>query len=189
MENLTSQTVYLFLSGPALWFSMTVFLGGLMLRLAHLGWLSRKKDLVVYNHACFSWGLKSILFWLVPWGTVSLRTQPFFAGAVFLFHFCLLAVPIFLYAHNVLWDEAFGVSLWSMPDVWADGLTLVFLAATLFLVARRMVRPEVRILTSTWDYTLIALTALPFLTGFLAYHQIGTYELMLPLHIGLAEIL
>jgi hypothetical protein len=37
---------------------------------------------------------------------------------------------------------------WSMPDAWADGLTLVFLAATLFVVVRRIVRPEVRILTS-----------------------------------------
>lgn len=189
MENLTSRTIYLFLSGPALWFSMTVFLGGLILRLGHLYWLSRRKDPVVYNHASFSWGLKSILFWLVPWGSVSMRTQPVFTGVVFLFHLCLLAVPIFLDAHNVLWDEAFGVSLWSMPDAWADGLTLFFLASTLFMVVRRMVRPEVRILTSAWDYTLIALTALPFLTGFLAYHQIGSYELMLPLHIGLAELL
>jgi nitrate reductase gamma subunit len=189
MENLTPHAIYRFLSGPALWVSMTVFIGGLALRLGYLYRLSRKKDPVIYNHASLRWGLKSILFWLVPWATVSMRSQPVFAGVVFVFHFCLLAVPLFLHAHNVLWDEAFRFSLWSMPDAWADGLTLVFLAATLFMVVRRIVRPEVRILTSAWDYTLMALTALPFLTGFLAYHQIGTYELMLPLHIGLAEIL
>jgi nitrate reductase gamma subunit len=189
MEYFTPHAIYRFLYGPALWFSMSVFLGGLALRLGYLYRLSRRKDPVIYNHASFRWGLKSILFWLVPWATVSMRSQPVFTGVVFVFHSCLLAVPLFLNAHNVLWDEAFGVSLWSMPDAWADGLTLVFLAATLFVVVRRSVRPEVRILTSAWDYTLIALTALPFLTGFLAYHQIGPYELMLPLHIGLAEIL
>jgi nitrate reductase gamma subunit len=189
MENFTPHAVYRFLSGPALWFSMTVFLGGLALRLGYLYRLSRRKDPVIFNHASFRWGFKSILFWLVPWATVSMRSQPVFTGVVFAFHFCLLAVPLFLDAHNVLWDEAFGVSLWSMPDVWADGLTFAFLAATLFVVVRRIVRPEVRILTSAWDYSLMALTALPFLTGFLAYHQIGPYELMLPLHIGLAEIL
>jgi nitrate reductase gamma subunit len=189
MDNFTPHAVYRFLSGPALWFSMTVFLGGLALRLGYLYRLSRRKDPVIFNHASFRWGFKSILFWLVPWATVSMRSQPVFTGVVFAFHFCLLAVPLFLDAHNVLWDEAFGVSLWSMPDVWADGLTFAFLAATLFVVVRRIVRPEVRILTSAWDYSLMALTALPFLTGFLAYHQIGPYELMLPLHIGLAEIL
>jgi nitrate reductase gamma subunit len=189
MDNLTSHMIYRILAGPGLWFSMTVFLGGLMLRVGQLCWLSRKKDPVIYNHASFSWGFKSILFWLIPWASVSMRTQPVFTGIVFLFHICLLAVPIFLHAHNVLWDEAFGASLWSMPDAWADGLTMIFLAAILFMVVRRILRPEVRILTSVWDYTLIALTALPFLTGFLAYHQIGSYELMLPLHIGLAELL
>jgi nitrate reductase gamma subunit len=189
MGNLTADSIYRFLSGPALWFTMTVFLGGLALRLGYLYWLSRRKDPVIYNHASFRWGLKSILFWLIPWATVSMRSQPVFSGAAFLFHICLLSVPLFLSAHNILWEEAFGVSLWSMPDVWADALTLVFLATAVFVLVRRVVRPEVRILTSAWDYTLIALTTLPFLTGILAYHQMGPYELMLPLHIALSEIL
>ena len=189
MAHLTADRIYRFLSGPALWFAMGVFLGGLTLRLGYLCWLSRRKDPVIYNHASFSWGLKSILFWLIPWATVSMRSQPVFSAAGFVFHVCLLSVPLFLNAHNILWDEAFGVSLWSMPDAWADALTLVFLAAAVFLMVRRLVRPEVRILTSAWDYTLIALTTLPFLSGILAYRQIGPYELMLPLHIALSEIL
>ena len=189
MENLTPDTIYRFLAGPALWVAMTAFLGGLVLRLGHLYRLSRRKDPVIYNHARFVWGFKSILFWLVPWATVAMRSQPVFSGAVFLFHVCLLAVPLFLNAHNILWDEAFGVSLWSLPDAWADGLTLAFLATAVFMIVRRIVRPEVRILTSAWDYTLIGLTVLPFLTGFMAYHQLGSYEVMLLLHIALAEVL
>lgn len=189
MQNLTPDTVYRFLTGPALWVAMTVFLGGLALRLGYLYRLSRRKDPVIYNHASWVWGSKSILFWLIPWATVSMRSQPVFAGAVFLFHICLLAVPLFLSAHNILWNEAFGVSLWSLPDAWADGLTLSFLSTAAFMIVRRIVRPEVRILTSAWDYTLMGLTALPFLTGFLAYHQLGPYDLMLLLHIALAEVL
>ena len=120
MENLTPDTIYLFLVGPALWVAMAAFLGGLAVRLGYLYRLSRRKDPVIYNHASFVWGFKSILFWLVPWATVSMRSQPVFSGAVFLFHICLLAVPLFLNAHNILWDEAFGASLWSLPDAWAD---------------------------------------------------------------------
>ena len=54
---------------------------------------------------------------------------------------------------------------------------------------RRLVRPEVRILTSVWDYTLLLLTLAPFVTGVLAYHQWGPYETILILHILFAEVL
>ena len=89
--------------------------------------------------------LRSIIHWLIPWGSVSMRNQPIFISAFFFFHICLLGVPLFLNAHNLLWDEAFGVSLWSMPDSWADTLTIVFLVCAAFLLVRRLVRPEVRI--------------------------------------------
>jgi len=57
-----------------------------------------------------------------------------------------------------------------------------------FLFVRRLVRPEVRILTTAWDYMLLILTLLPFLTGFLAYRQWGDYQTLLILHILTAEI-
>jgi hypothetical protein len=47
----------------------------------------------------------------------------------------------------------------------------------------------VRILTSAWDYTLLGLTALPFLTGFFAYHQFGPYKTLMIAHILSGEIL
>jgi nitrate reductase gamma subunit len=118
-----------------------------------------------------------------------MRLQPVFTLVFFTFHICLLAVPLFLSAHNMLWDESFGVSLWSMPDRWADILTVVFMGTVVFLFVRRVVRPEVRILTTPWDYALLILTLLPFLTGFLAYHQWGPYETVLVLHIIFSEIL
>jgi nitrate reductase gamma subunit len=107
----------------------------------------------------------------------------------FLFHICLLATPVFLNAHNILWDEAFGVSPWSMPDKVADIFCMVLLVAGLYLLARRMIRPEVRILTGVGDVVLLLLTLLPFLTGLLAYHQWGPYETMVLLHIISAEVL
>jgi nitrate reductase gamma subunit len=181
--------MYQFLTGPALWATFTIFLGGLVIRIAFLYRLSRKKDRVIYNHASISWGLKSIFHWLVPWGSASLRQQPVFAFMVFAFHITLLAAPLLLNAHNILWDEAFGISLWSVPDIWADTMSVILLGSILFLVIRRIVRSEVRILTSAWDYTLLGLTALPFLSGFLAYHQFGPYETLMIAHILSGEIL
>ncbi|MEM5790418.1 MAG: hypothetical protein AAGU11_24110, partial [Syntrophobacteraceae bacterium] len=43
--------------------------------------------------------------------------------------------------------------------------------------------------TKQVDYFLLLLTMAPFVTGFLAYRQIGPYEVMLIAHILTAEIL
>lgn len=181
--------LYTFLSGPALWLAFIVFLGGLALRVAFLFGLSLERDRILYNHADLGWGLRSIIHWLLPLGSVSLREQPLFAIAFYVFHLCLLGVPLLLSAHNMLWEEAFGFSLPSLSDSVADVLTVVCIITALFLLLRRIIRPEVRILTSPWDYFLLVLTALPFVTGFLAYHQVGPYQVMLILHILSAEIL
>jgi len=183
------EVLYDFLIGPAIWFAFIFFIGGLVIRLTYLFALSRVTDKVFYNHMNASFGVKSILYWLIPWGSVSLRLQPVFSLVIFVFHVCLLAVPLFLSAHIMLWEEAFGVHLWSMPDKWTDILTIIFIACAIFLFVRRVVRPEVRILTTAWDYILLVLTTLPFVTGFLAYHQWGPYKVMLILHILIAEIL
>jgi len=181
--------LYAFLAGPALWITFIVFLGGLLIRVAYLYGLSRERDRVFYNHMDAKWGFRSIIHWLLPWGSVSMRSQPIFTLMFFIFHICLFVVPLFLLAHNTLWSEAFGVSLWSLPDGMADILTVVFMFTVVFLFLRRLIRPEVRILTTPWDYSLLLLTLSPFLTGFLAYHQWGPYQTMLVLHIMSAEVL
>ena len=181
--------MYNFLTGPALWATFIIFGGGLLLRIVWLYLLSRKKDQVIYNHASFAWGVKSIFYWMLPWGSASMRLQPVFTLMVFVFHVTLLAVPLFLYAHNILWDEAFGISLWSMPNLWADVMSVTLIASIMYLVIRRIVRSEVRILTGAWDYILLGITALPFLTGFLAYHQLGPYEPIMIAHVLTAELL
>jgi len=183
------NSLYLFLTGPGVWISFFVFFGGFIGRLAFLYGLSLERDRVVYNHASPAWGLKSIGHWLLPWGSASMRLQPVFTAAFFLFHLTLLAVPLFFSGHNILWDEAFHWSLWSMPDGWADALTVVFLLSAAFLLARRLARPEVRILTTAGDYALLVLTTLPFLTGFMAVHHWGPYEAVMILHLLSSEIL
>jgi nitrate reductase gamma subunit len=188
-EHLSWNIIYDFLTGPALWFSFIFFIGGLFVRIAILFRLSRKKDRVIYDHLNLGWGMRSILHWMLPWASASMRQQPVFSIVAFIFHLTLLAIPLFLAAHNTLWDEAFGVSLWSLPDALADWMTLILIASAIFLYVRRLRRAEVRILTTSWDYALLIMTTLPFLSGFLAYHQWGPYELLLVLHILIGEIL
>lgn len=181
--------LYDFLAGPGVWIAVIVFLAGLAVRAAFLLGLSRERDRIFYNHFNWGWSLRSIGNWLLPWGSVSLRKQPVFSLAFFLFHVCLIFIPIFLDAHNQLWREAFGWSLPTLPDVVADWGTIVFMASAAFLLVRRVVRAEVRILTGVWDYLVLLITAAPFVFGFLAYRQIGQYDTMLVLHMLCGEIM
>ncbi|MGD8283420.1 MAG: nitrate reductase, partial [Desulfobacterales bacterium] len=96
--------IYEILTGPALWMTFVIFLGGLVARILKLYLLSRKKDPMIYNHASLRWGVKSILYWMIPWGSASMRLQPVFTFVVFVFHATLLVIPLFLEAHNILWD-------------------------------------------------------------------------------------
>jgi len=181
--------LYEFLRGPCLWASFLIFIAGTLLRLAFLYGLSRERDRVFYNHVDMKWALKSIGRWLVPLGSSVWRSRPWFCLAVYLFHVCLFAVPLFFSAHNTLWHESFGVSLRSMPDSMTDVLTVLFAAAAVYLFCRRLARPEVRILTTPGDYALLILTLLPFLTGFLAFHQLAPYRGVMVLHIFFAELM
>ncbi len=181
--------MYAFLTGPGVWIAFTVFIVGLIVRVAFLYGLSLGRDPVLYNHASLAWGSNSIFFWLLPLGSVSLRRQPVFALAAFIFHLTLLGVPIFLAAHNILLEEAWGLAPPSLPDGIADGASIVMIAAGLFLLIRRLARPEVRILTTPMDYAALLLTMAPFVTGVMAYHQWGHYETVMILHFLSAELL
>ena len=182
--------LYKFLAGPGVWIAFAVCIGGLLLKASFLFGLSKGKDKVFYDHLNWGWGIKSVWHWLLPLGSVSLRQQPLFGLVIWVFHICLFAAPLFLAAHNMMLKEAVGWSLFSWSDQIIDTLTTLVIVCALFLIVRRLMRPEVRILTRGWDYFLILLTAAPFVSGFLAYHQIGgPYEMMLTLHILFSEVL
>ncbi len=55
---------------------------------------------------------------------------------------------------------------------------------------RRIVTPEVRFVTFASDFIILAIAAAPFVSGFLAYHQLFfDYKLMVALHILFGEIM
>jgi nitrate reductase gamma subunit len=180
--------MYEFVRGPLLWVSFIVFIGGMIYRVATLISLSKKKDKVVYDHFNTGWALRSIFHWLLPLNH-TVAQYPVYSILTYLFHVVLLGVPIFLLAHNVLWYESWQISWWSLPEDVADYLSLLMLALILFLMIRRMVVPYARIVTTAYDYALLLVVALPFLTGYLAYHQWINYQWMLILHILSGELM
>jgi len=148
-----------------------------------------KKDKQLYPSDSVSNALRSILHGVFPFGSTYMRKQPVFTIITFIFHLCLLTLPLFLLAHIVLWYESWKILWWSIPDILADTMAIMVILSCVYFFVRRLAVPEVKKVTQTSDYLFLVLILLPFLTGFLAYHQWGPYRPMLILHILSGEIL
>jgi nitrate reductase gamma subunit len=184
--------MYEFLTGPLAWLAFGIFFIGLIVRtVLYIKGLDWKLDRVTYS-VNTSYGVKgaarSILFWLFPYGTHSWRNNPWFTLWVFVMHLGLLLTPIFLLAHNILLKESWGFGLWTLPEGVADFFTVLVIVSVIFLILRRIALPEVRFITSAYDYLLLVIAAAPFITGFFAYHRAPDYYFWIIAHIICGEI-
>lgn len=185
--------MYEFITGPLLWVVFAVFLGGLAYRVVwYVKGLSQPLDRVAYSSfpADGAKGAaRSILFWLLPFGTHSWRTKPGFTLAFFGFHIGAVLVPLFLAGHAVLLQQRFGIAWPSLPQGLADVLTALALVSIVGIALRRFSLPEVRIVTTWYDWLLLLIAAAPLCTGFVAVMHWGDYQFWLLAHILTAELL
>lgn len=188
-DFLTGPAVYNFVKGPLVWVSFLIFLGGSVYRFISLISLA-KKDKVVYPYMSVKYGLRSILHWIVPFASTNMRKRPLITLITFFFHICLILTPIFLLSHNILWYESWKIKWWTLPEGLADLMALVVIVSSVFFLFRKIISPEVRFVTYTSDYILLAIAAAPFITGFMAYHQLFfEYKPVVILHVLFGEIM
>ena len=175
-------------AGPILKVSFAVFLLGLAWRVAATLSLARRMDPAALKKFRAAWAMASILRWMLP-ANVTARENPAATCAGFALHLGFLAVALLFSGHVMLVDQAWDVSWWMLPDPVADWLTYACLAGGAFLIFRRLALPHVRALTRSADWLALALTLIPMFTGWLAYHQVGEYEMMIALHVLSANLL
>ncbi len=181
--------IYNFVSGPLVWLAFIIFFGGCLYRLISLILLVNKKEKFIFSYMSWKYSMRSILRWITPFATENWRRHPVLTVVTFAFHICLIAAPLFLLSHNILWDESWDISWWTLPDGLADIMTLIVIGGCVFFLVRRLKLPEVQYVTSASDYVILAIVAAPFITGFLAYHQWFAYKWMVILHILSGEIM
>ena len=184
--------MYEILRGPLILIYWVTFFGVsllLIIRFVNMYRLSRDKDAVIYDNWSWKWAFRSIFRWLIPFGSQSMKDHPFVTVAYFSFHLTFFVMLVFLSSH--IFSKP---SWWGFSDRIANVLALVFIGSVVFIVIRRLIAPEVRIITTLSDYFLLALVTALFLTGYyMAYHP-GielwiNYEYILILHTLLGELL
>jgi nitrate reductase gamma subunit len=184
--------MYDFIRGPLISIAFVIFILGLILQLVQFFKLTKKKEWV-YPPLEIKSEKKSARQWvdscLASLNGTLWKTDPLVTIVTSVFHVFLIVVPIFLLGHNILLDQSWGLSLWSLPESITDVLTLVVFICVAFFLARRLFLARVRTITTLYDYVILLIAVAPFLTGYFAYHQWFNYDAVMTLHILTGEVM
>lgn len=188
--------MYDIVRGPLVWISFLVFVLGTTFQVIRFHRLTRKLappprelppimdspiTVQTFDGACRLW-LSQVKMTIAGKNPVTIAVST-------VFHVCLFAIPLFLLGHNVLIDLSWGTSFFSFSEATTDKMTVVLLACAGYFLVRRLMVPRVRAITTPYDFLVLALAVLPFLTGFMAYHHIGNYRTVMILHMLFGEVM
>ncbi|MBG0777377.1 MAG: nitrate reductase [Desulfovibrionaceae bacterium] len=177
------HSIYNFATGPLCWAAFIIFIGGLLLKFISMVRRARSSEPYIFGYFSPYFGLRSVIAWLIPFVPRNGKLNPVFTVVTFAFHICLLVAPLFLMAHVMLLQEGVGMHWGTLSDATADVMTVIVLVGLAYFAYRRCTDPTAKYVTGPKEWVLLALVAAPFLTGFLAYHQIFDYQVMVVLHI------
>lgn len=179
---------YEIVRGPLAMIAFAIFIFGSCYRLISF-YQKGTNPKLLYPKENLTNGFKAVFLGLIPFATRFMRERPVFTLITTLFHICAIILPVFLLAHIVLWFESYGFNWGNIPDNMADAMVFFVLFACIFFFIRRLIVPEVKMVSKTSDYLILIALFVTFLSGFLAFHQIGPYRPILILHILSSELL
>lgn len=163
---------YSFIEGPLLWIAFLIFIIGILTRCC-LSFYAAVKAVRRDRIKLLDWKYISVTFYrLLLHLCKTLAKKPIYATLWLIFHISLILVPIWLDGHIMLWEESRFRWYWAaLPEAIADWMTLIFLGIVSIFLIRRAILPDIRRNSSTLDYLMITITALPFMTGYFLIHD------------------
>lgn len=179
--------MYDFSRGPLVWIAFIILIAGSIYRIISTI-RTAEKDKVVLPYMRWKYAMRSIAHWTVPFASRNMRMRPAFVILSFLFHICLLLTPIFTVGHVLMWKQAWGVSLWALPDSLSKVMSVIVIIGGVVFFMRRIADPTVRLVTTASDFVLIAVVLAPFVTGLMAYYQVLAYEIIIIIHMWAGAI-
>ena len=171
--------------GPGLFYATVIMVFGITLRVFEILALGRPNELAETRASGVEDGLKLIVKRSLPeprnWKYIT---------ASYIFHVGLLIVIFFFIPHTQFFRDVFGVFWNGWPNYIIDFFTVLSIAAMLYTLVQRFTDQTRRVLSRMSDYFAWLVTFLPLVTGYMAFHRLGTdYTLMLALHILSVELL
>jgi nitrate reductase gamma subunit len=178
-----------FARGSALNWALVLFVAGVVLRLFEIFGLGRKADLASPRTNSPGSGWRTIVTRSFPSQDLLKRhAVTYFSGYVF--HLGLLVTIFFFAPHIEFLHSMTGFGWPNLPTPLVDASAVSAIVALGVILVHRLNNPVLRMLSGVGDYVAWAITLLPLLTGYLAYHHLFVeYTLMLALHLFSVELL
>jgi nitrate reductase gamma subunit len=197
--------MYDFLIGPMLAVSLVVFVAGVAYRIRQFFSLSeevkidlsalpkdiaeavkkREKDEYLKVDS-----VKDVLLkWKLRLKRNFLGKYPVFSAITIVFHLLIVFLPLVTVGHNILLNEYLGFSLPALSEAAVDKLTILFIVLFFFFLMRRVMSERVSAVSTYRDYIALFATGAPFITGYMAYHQMFNYDTILYIHIICGELM
>ena len=186
---MTDTEFLLWVRGPAFNAATFVFCAGIVVRILEILLMGRKKNLAKARGSAMAGGIGTMFRRFVP-DTGTFQRSGFTVIAGYVFHIGLFVVIFLFVPHILVFERALGLSWGGLPSNIIDATNVVTMIALLAVLIHRLIDPVKRMLSEFSDYLVWVLTALPLITGYLAFHRIGASgPAMLAVHILSVELL
>lgn len=161
-----------FIEDPLLMIVFSIFLTGILARIA----FSFLSIYISNNAKSFGWSyiMLTIGRSLFPFHKTIMK-RPMYTIIRYVFHICLVVVPIWLAGHIMLLEMSWLELSWTpLPDVIIDYMTIILLCLAVFFIIRRIILSKIRSSSSPADYLLIIIIILTYSSGYFLAH--GTLD-------------
>ncbi len=186
---MTATDWLLWARGPAFEIATVILVMGMLIRFIEMLMLGRKENLAEVRGSAVQGGFRTILMRNFPVeGTMQRSMFTIVAGYVF--HIGLFVVIFLLAPHIAVFSKVFGFGWPSLATTIVDAVAVVTILALIAVLVHRLNNKVQRYLSGPMDYVVWALTLLPLITGYMAFHRIGlSATALLALHIISVELL
>ncbi|MGD2074567.1 MAG: hypothetical protein PVG38_06550 [Gammaproteobacteria bacterium] len=181
----------LWVRGPAFNVATIVFFAGIVIRILAIILMGRGrvKTLAAPRGSYVAGGIGTVLRRSLP-DAGTFQRSGFTVISGYVFHIGLFVVIFLFVPHILVFERGLGLSWPGLPSNIVDATAVVTMIALLAVLIHRIIDPVRRMLSEFSDYLVWALTVLPLITGYLAFHRVGlTGPMMLAIHILSVELL
>lgn len=177
-----------FARGPFFQVALLVFVLGMTYRLFRVVFLGWSKDRVKSRGSKFGGVIKTYLkgFLILPfypWVKNTFNRNPLVYIAGGFFHLSLFIVVFLGTAHMLVFKSLLGFGWATLKTPIVDWFAAIAIISLIMLLINRLVNPVVKMISGPSEYINWLVVFLPFLTGYLMFHHVGSpYEKIFSLH-------
>lgn len=186
---MTATDWLLWARGPAFEIATVILVVGMIVRIIEIVMLGRKENLAAARGSATAGGFKEIAARSLPQKGVFQRSA-FTIVMGYIFHIGLFVVIFLLAPHIAVFDKVLGISWPALPTNIVDAVSVITILALVAVLIYRLNSKVQRYLSGPMDYVVWALTILPLITGYMAFHRIGfSGTMLMAVHIMSVELL